>query len=888
MVKFCGWVIALLAACPLAGTDRAGWSFDTGLSPEQAADLLATLPKAPEGSWLRLRGMAQSAVIDAQGKEEPLYSLANPPVPVAERRVALQRLRAQGYRLVALVGWDEGTWRQGVRDPRSLRQLPLDLREAFERGRLLAATYGDLIDYWEIGNEPDISFVEENPETYAAYLKACYLGVRRGCAVLSGKRQAVSDKREGQGAESKGARAKGEALNGQPLPLGALPPATNVSLVLMAPLALPPGPWLEAFASNDGLRYTDGFNYHYYGYAEDFTGVYGQFRDAVAKSPSVKREAAGSKPGSPAFAQGASARQKELEDTDSVFASNFYPDAEGWAAKRVASFGFPPPAASPTRTLLEKRPLASGEPALVPQGRWLVSPGVTVEETTEGWRFHVTTWAPEPMRPAMAELPLPPGWRADQDALLTFEYRLLPAGGGRQAMGDGQRTEEARGLKSDTGNRKPETLPQNPKLKTQNSKPNVDPPGLDGNVTERSSPGRERGSTRELPVFLTEYGYGLLSKEAWITAEGRERQRSWFAAVGKQIHGLNIEGAMAFLLTPYLERDVSEFGLLMNGSGAKSEAPGDKRKAVSGKLETEAQGTEKSELKTQNSKLKTQGAAAAPWGGYKVSPALAALLDQDSQQPEPRTQNPEPRTQCAALAPPSPVVVDFVAGQGLAQAKTSGGYFLQGSHDRGQPAEGLLVIYNFSDRPARGELLLEGDAWTLAGGNRQMTIALAPNDRREFSVRINAAATRYEPMAVRARWQESPAMPPPSTTVTVESNPAAVAGQTPPAAVTRPAGLVPKRVRPDTPERKETFEMYFRTLNGNLYGTWPRLTATGQWARYMERMGNFSMAFYGRANPPWRFEDNQPAALVFFLRPTELPATFEIRWAQVVKFAAPK
>lgn len=182
-------MIALLAVRPLAGADRAGWSFDTGSSPEQAADLLATLPKAPEGSWLRLRGMEQSAVIDAQGKEEPPYSQATPPVPVVERRAALQRLRTQGYRLVALLGWDEGTWRQGVRDPRSLRQLPLDLREAFARCRLLAATYGDLVDYWEIGNEPDISFVEENPETYAAYLKACYLGVRRGCDVLSGGRR---------------------------------------------------------------------------------------------------------------------------------------------------------------------------------------------------------------------------------------------------------------------------------------------------------------------------------------------------------------------------------------------------------------------------------------------------------------------------------------------------------------------------------------------------------------------------------------------------------------------------------------------------------------------------------------------------------------------------
>ena len=35
-------MIALLAACPLAGADRAGWSFDTGLSSEQAAELPAT------------------------------------------------------------------------------------------------------------------------------------------------------------------------------------------------------------------------------------------------------------------------------------------------------------------------------------------------------------------------------------------------------------------------------------------------------------------------------------------------------------------------------------------------------------------------------------------------------------------------------------------------------------------------------------------------------------------------------------------------------------------------------------------------------------------------------------------------------------------------------
>src|SRR5690606_11436828 len=53
-------------------------------------------------------------------------------------------------------------------------------------------------------------------------------------------------------------------------------------LVVMAPLALPPGPYFEQLVANGLFSYTDAFNYHYYGYAEDFTGVYRQFESAVA------------------------------------------------------------------------------------------------------------------------------------------------------------------------------------------------------------------------------------------------------------------------------------------------------------------------------------------------------------------------------------------------------------------------------------------------------------------------------------------------------------------------------------------------------------------------------------------------------------------------------
>jgi hypothetical protein len=83
------------------------------------------------------------------------------------------------------------------------------------------------------------------------------------------------------------------------------------------------------------------------------------------------------------------------------------------------------------------------------------------------------------------------------------------------------------------------------------------------------------------------------------------------------------------------------------------------------------------------------------------------------------------------------------------------------------------------------------------------------------------------------------------------------------------------------------FDVYFRTRNGNLFQTWQRLRGNGGWQRYMERMGNYTMAFYGRAQLPWRFTDNEPAALVFFFRPEQMPATFELRGGQAVEFAAP-
>jgi hypothetical protein len=81
-------------------------------------------------------------------------------------------------------------------------------------------------------------------------------------------------------------------------------------------------------------------------------------------------------------------------------------------------------------------------------------------------------------------------------------------------------------------------------------------------------------------------------------------------------------------------------------------------------------------------------------------------------------------------------------------------------------------------------------------------------------------------------------------------------------------------------------ESYIRTENGNLFSTVPRLTPTENWKRYNQNAENLTLHFLGRTAPPWGFLENRPAALVFFIRPKQLPAVFEVRapnWATWAK-----
>ena len=856
------WLLGLIAV-----RLSAGWSFDTGSTPEEARDLLATdaQPCAPAGSWLRLRNLDISAILTGPGAESPPWPGVKPSSTVATRRQALEALRAKGYRLVALLRWPSDSWVGGVRKDNPLRRTPYDLREAFARCQALARTYGDLIDYWEIDNEPDISFVEENPETYTAFLKACYLGIRDGATGATG---AAGERSGEQGAGKTRAEVSDQKSASLPPAPCSLLPRDNVSprlpspssvvprsngAVLMAPLALPPGPYFTAFVANHGLQYTDGFNYHYYGYAEDFTGVYQQFHEAVSQEDQRA--------------------QSDPARLDAVLATNFYPSSANKVIRETAGFD-PTAPAQASRALLLARPLAAEEPALVPQGRCLVSPGVTVEETAEGWIFHVTRLAPGPLRPAMAELPLPDGWKPGPDSLLSFEHRLATATAATSAVGAvgaGSREEGAGETGTADRDQESEARSQTSGVRDQKSASLLPSPcslPQRGNAAPSPCPSAATPpppGTRDLPVFLTEYGYGLLSKTARSTIAGRTRQDAWFGNVQSQIHTLGLEGAMAFLLRPYLEYDYDEFGLLMDAAAAA--APAAPAAAGAGSRVKGAGKTGTADGSQTSDHLLPRGNAAP---SLRPSPALETLVQAGLRPITPQA------WRVSAPVAPTAVVLDFAAGAGLVQAKAFCGYLATGEGP--PPAEGRLIAYNFGRLATAGELRLEGAGWSFPDRSRTRALILQPGERRELAVRIAPTLATFSPEPVRAWFHASATGP----VVPSPASPAPAAGTALPAAKPQSLALSIQASAP----RQAQFDPYLRTANGNLYATLPSPIATEAWQNYTARLGNLTLTFFGRAQAPWRFAENRPVALVFFFRPKQLPATFEIRRARVFELQA--
>ena len=597
----------------------AGYGFDVGQSPaDYAHDLAEAGLTGEQGTWMRVRGL----VDPAQAKAGDLRT-------VDTDRAGLQALRDRGIRTAVHLRWPSSDWKTGVRAGGGQR-YPLDLREAYERCHRFAAAYGDLVNVWEIENEPDIDFVVENPETHAAFQKAVYLGLKAAVPPSGSKV-------EGRKAQVLGARWKVSGWRyhktgflGLTLDLGPStfdsPPASRV---VMAPLALPPGPYFERLWANGLASYTDGFNFHYYGYADDFTGVYRQFESAV----------------------------NELS-ADSMVA---------------------------------------------------------------GRRSNVVTCA-----------------RSAPHSTLDF--------------------------------------------KTWDLRPRWTVVGLDL-VSSRSAgaASREvRPYKKPLPVFITEYGYGLLDAEARDTVEGRVRQWRWFASLAKQIRTLRPEGPMAFLLNPYYEANLNEFGLLATSSkflattdpcvgpdlasgradGAASRKVRPYVEPASGTRATSGQkrATSSQQLVTSSYTPDAFGERRVqPWmrrigqsvGAAYASPALAYLWDYAERHPY------QARAWTVQAAPPSPVVIDFVADRDLVQVKRSGGYAVRGVSVEWSPlserfGRGRWVLYNFGAAPVSGELVITDPSVVVTLPATAMT--LAPGERREVPIEVRVPGDVWTPRTLGVRF----------------------------------------------------------------------------------------------------------------------------------------
>jgi hypothetical protein len=200
-----------------------------------------------------------------------------------------------------------------------------------------------------------------------------------------------------------------------------------------------------------------------------------------------------------------------------------------------------------------------------------------------------------------------------------------------------------------------------------------------------------------------------------------------------------------------------------------------------------------------------------------------------------------------AVATPSSIVLDFVAGPGLAQAKSYGGYLMTGDYGHAaKPAEGRIVAYNVGAEPVSGELRLDGEGWTLSDGSHALALTLDSGERREIPVQIAPALRRFAPQPAQATFHP---LEVPANAGTSNLSLSKVALTTTSSALKPQAAPLP--VQTAAPLQAQ-FETYLRTTNGNLYQTWPRPTATENWRPYSERLGNFTLAFFGRAQEPWR------------------------------------
>jgi hypothetical protein len=297
--------------------------------------------------------------------------------------------------------------------------------------------------------------------------------------------------------------------------------------------------------------------------------------------------------------------------------------------------------------------------------------------------------------------------------------------------------------------------------------------------------------------LLSEYGYGGLGKEARDTVEGRVRQWRWFKSVGEDIARLRIAGPMAFYLPPYLENNQLEFGLSMRAAALAQNIQhptSNIQHRMFGKRRTRIRRIISGGLVFTPQDF--QRDKAAPWmkrigqrfGENEATPALAWLMDEGARRPY------TPKDWTVEAEEPSPVVIDFIAGDGLAQAKRYGGYVAQRytpkptpppSAKPARPPEtpkppqgpsgppppptpglpkgfipppawfgtGAIVLYNFSDQTVSGRLSIERGGELLFDESalaREWTLEPMSRTVVEINLRIPALSFTRNESGVRA------------------------------------------------------------------------------------------------------------------------------------------
>jgi len=398
---------------------------------------------------------------------------------------------------------------------------------------------------------------------------------------------------------------------------------------------------------------------------------------------------------------------------------------------------------------------------------------------------------------------------------------------------------------------------------------------------------------------------------------------------------------MMFLLRPYAELGLSEFGLEAAPSEKLSFTPSDF-------------GERQSSRWMEGIGERIGQAIASPALAYLAYTGLAQAY--------------EPRTWVVRAAQPSTVVIDFVAGSQMDALKSFQGYALSGELEQTQVGSGELRVYNLSDTAISGELRFDGaaSAPTVSLGNLTLdlkaqelriipvtlgvprrpwtahswTVVFAPdasierasvfstllypgwrNSQRKIVADFNfSSAQNYkqrldliaQPLAEEepaleqdgrwlvskgvhvedwiGRWEfEIRDLPKTSLRPARAELPLPSKFLIPPDCLMRfdqrceSAGSVPTRYAGLSATDGGIMQIQFRTAGGNLYEVWPRRSVAVSWRTYEESADNFTMSLFGRANLPWKFRDSQPVALVFTFWPRSLPTVVAVKAAALVR-----